>query len=141
MLMDVQKCKLPETEFMDGIAAFITAVVKENNAPKPEFAGLFGGNKAENEPCGICPRCGSAVREFTKGFFCDTASCGFKMWKESKFWTTKKQPLTAEIVSALLNDGKIALKGLHREKTGKKYNATIILDDPGIGYVNYKMEF
>jgi DNA topoisomerase-3 len=140
-LMAVQKGELPEAGFMDGITAFITAVIKENNAPKPEFAGLFGGNNAENEPCGVCPRCGSAVREFAKGFFCDTASCGFKMWKESKFWTAKKKPLTAEIAAALLKDRRIDLKGLHSEKTGKKYDATVILDDTSDGYVNYKLEF
>jgi len=41
----------------------------------------------------------------------------------------------------LLKNGRVALKGLHSEKTGKKYDATIILDDTGDGYVNFKMEF
>ena len=27
------------------------------------------------------------------------------------------------------------------EKTGKKYDATVILDDTGDGFVNFKMEF
>ncbi len=90
---------------------------------------------------GKCPRCGSPVREGKKGFFCDKRDCGFKIWRESKFWTAKKKPLTAAIVAALLTDGRVSLKGLHSEKTGKKYDATVLLDDTGDGYVNFKLEF
>jgi DNA topoisomerase-3 len=41
----------------------------------------------------------------------------------------------------LLKDGRVALKGLHSEKTGKKYDATVVLDDTGDGYVNFKLIF
>jgi len=77
------------------------------------------------------------VREATKGFFCDNGTCGFKLWKESKFWIAKKKPLTAVIVAALLKDGRVAVRGLYSEKTSKTYDATIILDDTGGKYVNY----
>jgi DNA topoisomerase-3 len=63
------------------------------------------------------------------------------MWKDSKFWTAKKKPLTADIVAALLKDGRAKVKGLTSEKTGKKYDAVVLLDDGGTGYVYYKMEF
>jgi hypothetical protein len=33
------------------------------------------------------------------------------------------------------------MSGLHSEKTGKQYNATIILEDSGEGYPSFKMEF
>jgi len=141
-LSEVQRGEKSETRFMEDITAFITAVIKENNAPKPEYAGLFGsGNKPAGEPVGVCPRCSSAVRESAKGFFCDTRSCGFKIWKESKFWTAKKKPPTAAIVAALLKDGRVIVKGLYSEKSGKKYDATVILDDTGDGYVNFKLDF
>ena len=137
----VQRGELSESEFMDGITAFIKAIVSENNAPKPEYAQLFSDNKTQNESLGLCPRCSAAIRESSKGFFCDTQSCGFKLWKASKFWTTKKKPLTAAIVSALLKDGRVGVKGLHSERTGKKYDAVVVLDDSGGEYVNFKMEF
>jgi DNA topoisomerase-3 len=140
-LLEVQRGGLAAAAFMDGITAFITAVVKENNAPKPEYAGLFGGNKSTGEPLGVCPRCGAAVRESAKGFFCDTRSCGFKIWKESKFWTAKKKPLTAAIITVLLKDGSAAVKGLYSEKSGKKYDTKVILDDTGDGFVNFKLDF
>jgi DNA topoisomerase-3 len=139
-LKAVENGELSQDEFMDGIAAFITSVIKENNTPNPELIGLFG-NANVSEPIGTCPRCCSFIRESTKGFFCDMRSCEFKLWKDSKFWTVKKRSLTAEIVTTLLKHGRIALKDLHSAKTGKKYDATVILEDSGNGYVNYGLEF
>jgi DNA topoisomerase-3 len=81
------------------------------------------------------------VRESARGFFCDNRTCGFKMWKASKFWEAKRKPLTAASVAALLKDGKACVKGLYSEKSGKKYDATVMLDDTGGKYVNFKLEF
>ena len=129
-------------EIMDGIVEFTKTIVAENNAPKPEYAPLFAAaKKPTGDPLGVCPRCGLPVREGEKGFFCDSGTCGFKLWKESKFWTAKKKLLTAAIVAALLKDGRVAAKGLYSEKTGKEYDATIMLDDAGGKFVNYRMEF
>ncbi|MDR0859084.1 MAG: DNA topoisomerase 3 [Oscillospiraceae bacterium] len=141
-LKQVERGKLSTAEFMDEITQFITAIVRENNAPKPEFSALFTSVPTDAPaPLGVCPRCGSPVREGAKGYFCDSRSCEFKLWKESKFWTVKKQPLTAAIVASLLKEGSVELKNLYSEKTGKTYNATISLDDNGGKYVNYKMSF
>jgi DNA topoisomerase-3 len=140
-LKQVERGEISDTAFINGIATFIKAVVTENNAVKPELADLFGGTKNDAPSLGSCPRCGSPVREAAEGFFCDSHACGFKLWKDSKFWTAKKKPLTATIVAALLKDGLVALTGLYSEKTGKTYDAAVILDDSGSGYVNFKMEF
>jgi DNA topoisomerase-3 len=147
-LLGVQRGELAADEFMSGIVEFITAIVRENNAPKPEYANLFPNTRANTnaKSLGKCPRCGGDVTEWEKGFSCaNNKMCGFKLWKDSKFWTAKKKPLTAAIVGKLLKDGKVALKDLHSEKTGKTYNATVLLDGEGsdkIGqYVNFSMEF
>jgi DNA topoisomerase-3 len=141
-LLRVQRGELAADEFMANIAAFIKSIVLSENKAKPEFAALFPNEKKNAAPpIGVCPRCGSPVREGGKGFFCDSRACEFKLWKESKFWTAKKKPLTAVIVAALLKDGRVAVKGFHSEKTGKKYDATVLLDDDGGKFVNFKMEF
>ena len=140
-LKQVESGELSERDFMDGIAEFIRSVVAENTAPMPEYANLFGGKKSDSPVLGNCPRCGSAVREAAKGFFCDSHSCGFKLWRDSKFWTAKKKPLTAEIVTALLADGRVALRNLYSDKTGKTYDATVIMDDNGGKFVNFKLKF
>jgi DNA topoisomerase-3 len=139
-LLQVQRNELSESSFMSGIADFIKEIVNENNVPKPEYAELFKDNKNAGKPAGSCPRCGNDIRESKAFFFCDNNSCGFKLWKEAKFWMAKRKPLTADIAAALLKNGRVALKGLYSERTGKKYDAVVILDDSG-EFVNYKMEF
>ena len=142
MLLQVQRNELDGADFMDGIAEFTRSIVRSNAAPKPEFTALFPEAKKPDAPeLGKCPRCGSPIREGQKGFFCDKRDCGFKIWRNSKFWVAKKKPLTAAIVAALLQDGRVKLKGLFSEKTGRKYDATVLLYDNGEGFVNFRMEF
>jgi DNA topoisomerase-3 len=139
-LLEVQRGELAADEFMDNIAAFIKSIVLSNNKPNPDYISLFP-NERKNAapPLGKCPRCGADVREGQKGYFCDSRDCGFKLWKDSKFWTAKRKPLTAAIVERLLKDGRVALKDLYSAKTGKTYSAVVELDDDGGKYVNYKM--
>ena len=44
------------------------------------------------------------------------------------------------VVSALLNDGRVRVTGLYSEKTGKTYDAAVVLEDDG-QYANFKLEF
>ena len=48
--------------------------------------------------------------------------------------------LTAAIAAALLSKGRAGMKGLYSEKTGKTYDADVLLADTGEKYVNYKIE-
>ena len=137
-LKQVERKELSGEEFMAGIAELTSGLVKTNTEPHAEYASLFGSAR---QPLGVCPRCGNSVREGGKGFFCDTPSCGFKLWKENKFFSSKKKKLTADITAALLKDGRVSMTGLYSEKTGKTYDATIILEDTGEKWVNFKMEF
>ena len=43
-------------------------------------------------------------------------------------------------VCVLLNDGCVRVTGLYSEKTGKTYDATVVLEDDG-QYANFKLEF
>ena len=44
------------------------------------------------------------------------------------------------IVTALLKNGRAHVSGLYSEKTGKTYDATVVLEDDG-QYANFKLEF
>lgn len=96
---------------------------------------------SRNKAIGKCPRCGGNVSENKKGFCCENRTCGFALWKENKFFTSKKKSLTEKIAKELLSTGKTKLTGCYSEKTGKTYDATVLLDDTGDKYVNFKMEF
>lgn len=90
---------------------------------------------------GVCPRCGSAIVERPKGFLCSNRSCRFALWRDNHFFTSKKKELTAVIAMELLKDGRALVKGLYSPKTGKTYDATVVLNDTGEQYVNFKLEF
>jgi len=93
------------------------------------------------ETLGKCPRCGNDVTENKKGFCCLNKTCGFALWKDNKFFTTKKKNLTRTIAIELLKNGKAKLSGCYSEKTGKTYDAVVLLDDTGGQYVNFTLEF
>lgn len=40
-----------------------------------------------------------------------------------------------------MKDGRVSMSGLFSEKTGKTYDAVVVLDDTGEKYVNFKLEF
>ena len=92
------------------------------------------------EVVGKCPRCGGEVAELQKGFFCQNDSCKFAIWKNNKWWAAKKKQPTKAVVSALLKDGRVRVTGLYSEKTGKTYDAAVVLEDDG-QYANFKLEF
>ena len=48
--------------------------------------------------------------------------------------------ISKAVVSALLKDGRVHVTGLYSEKTGKTYDATVVLEDDG-QYANFKLEF
>ena len=135
-LGEVERGELSPEDFMAGIAAMVDELVKTYQ-PVPGAAVLFPSGK---EAVGPCPRCGSAVIESKKGFFCENRECRFVLWKDSKFFTAKKKSLTKTVAAALLNKDRVRLTGCFSEKTGKTYDATVVLEDDG-ERTNYKLVF
>ena len=89
---------------------------------------------------GTCPRCGRPVIEGKKGFGCSgyKEGCTFTIWKEGQYGAHKvlaasKKKITATMVKNLLKNGKVLVKGLVSEKTGKTYDAYIVMQDTGKG--------
>ena len=118
-------------EINNEIAELVTSYSDINNST------LF---KSAKETIGACPRCSSDVYEGNKNFYCSSKVCEFSMWKEDKFFTTKKKKLTKAMAVALLSKGKIKVKNLFSEKKNANYDATVILKDTGT-WVNYQLEF
>ncbi len=135
-LGEVERGELSPEDFMAGIAAMVDELVKTYR-PVPGAEVLFPSGK---EAVGPCPRCGGAVIESKKGFFCENREYRFVLWKDSKFFTAKKKALTKAAATALLNKGRVRLTGCFSEKTGKTYDATVVLEDDG-ERTNYKLVF
>ena len=89
---------------------------------------------------GKCPRCGCNVTESKKGYFCESTACRFGLWRDNKFLTAKKINLTKKMATSLLKDGRTYASGIYSEKTGKNYDAFIVLEDDGTRST-YKLDF
>lgn len=141
MLKQVERDEISADAFMGGIADMTGELVKAHTEPDKRFLSLFPRKDTESEAVGTCPRCGSAVRERQKGFFCENKDCSFALWKDNRFFSSKKKTVTKSIAAALLKEGRVFVSGLYSEKTGKTYDAVVVLDDTGDKYVNFKLEF
>ena len=136
-LKQIEQGSLSPDEFLQEINEMIESLVRTYEVIKGTD-NLFPSNK---EGIGKCPRCGGNVIENRKGFCCGNKDCAFALWKENKFFTMKKKTLTKEIAIKLLKDGRVKLTSCYSEKTGKTYDAIVILDDNGGKYANFKIEF
>ena len=127
----------PDT-FTDGICDMVRELVKKYTGISEEGQKLFAPDR---EIIGCCPRCGKPVYEGKKNFACSDRSCSFVLWKQDRFWTSRKKELTKKMAADLLKRGRTAVKGMWSEKKGDTYDATVVLDDTGGKFVKFKMEF
>ena len=135
-LKEIERGELAPDSFMAGIAAMLNELV-QTYKPISGVEVLFPSGR---EVVGRCPRCKADVTETPKGFFCENRACSFALWKNSKFFSAKKKNLTKSVAAALLKDGRASLKGCYSEKTGKTYDAIVLLEDDG-QRLSYKLEF
>lgn len=136
-LTEIAKGNADADEFMAEIEAQMRQLVKTYSCISADKQKLF---QSERVIIGKCPRCGENVYEGKKNFYCGNRGCQFVMWKNDRFFEQRKKAFTPKIAAALLKNGKAKVKGLYSEKTGKTYDATVLLADTGGKYVNYRVE-
>lgn len=142
-LKEVERGERSTENFMGGIVQMVSGLVKS-------YEGMNIGTDAAlsqsaHEVIGPCPRCGKPVHEGKKSFYCsaykDNPPCGFVLWKDNKYFQAKRKELTKKVAAALLKYGKVKMTGLFSEKKGILYDATIVMEDTGGKFVNFKLEF
>ena len=136
-LTEIAKGNADADEFMAEIEAQVRQLVKTYSCISADKQNLF---QSERVIIGKCPRCSENVYEGKKNFYCGNRSCQFVMWKNDRFFEQRKKAFTPKIAAALLKNGKAKVKGLYSEKTGKTYDAMVLLADTGGKYVNYRVE-
>ncbi len=143
-MTEIEQGKKDFSEFIDEIKHLSKELVYENKTPIAEFKNLFprqaAGGKSK-EVIGKCPRCGGDVLEWDKVFSCANKECEFALFKESKYFSSKKVKFTKDIAKALLKDGKVYIREIYSEQKDKTYSAYIVLNDDGGKYVNFKLMF
>ena len=136
-LTEIAKGNADPDEFMAEIETQVRQLVKTYSCISADKQNLF---QSERVIIGKCPRCGENVYEGKKNFYCGNRGCQFVLWKNDRFFEQRKKAFTPKIAAALLKNGKAKVKGLYSEKTGKTYDATVLLADTGGKYVNYRVE-
>ena len=124
-------------DFMRSIEEMTAGLVKTYSAISEDKAKLF---TPQREAIGTCPRCGAAVYEGKKNYYCSDRACSFVMWKNDLFFQQRKKTFTKAIAVALLKDGKVKIKGMYSTKTGKTFDGIVLLADTGGKYVNFRVE-
>ena len=137
-LSEIAKGEADPDEFMAGIEAQARNLVTAYSCISEDKQKLF---QTERVAVGTCPRCGEAVYEGKKNYYCGNRACQFVMWKNDRFFEERKKAFTPKIAAALLKHGKVKIKGLFSPKTGKTYDGTVLLADTGGKYVNFRMEW
>ena len=135
-LKQIERGELTPDEFISGISDIVSDLTTNYKAVSGAEV-LFPSGR---EVIGKCPRCGADVTESTKGFFCENTACRFGMWRDNKFFKLKHITLTKKQAVELLKNGRVFVNSLYSEKTGKTYDAWVVLDDNG-EFVRYRIEF
>ena len=124
-------------DFLRDISIMLEQLTKTAQ-PIPGADTLFPSDRVK---LGNCPCCGGAVSETPKGFFCENSTCHFGLWKNNKFLVSKGKPPTAEMMTRLLKDGKVALTGLWSAQKKKTYNALLIMEHDNDGSPRFRLAF
>lgn len=122
-LCNIEKGAYKGDAFMDEIADMIRELVKTYQVVEGAEVLMH----PVKEKIGDCPICGKKVVEGKKGFYCENRECNFALWKENRFFDSLSKKLDKQVAVKLLKDGKAYLKGCRSVKTGKVYDATVMM--------------
>ena len=135
-LVRIERRDYEADAFMQEIEEMVTSLVKNYEVVKGADVLM-----PKNTVIGKCPHCGSEVIERQKGWFCANRECRFVLWKDNGYFNHISKRLTTHIVDQLLRDGRAKLKDCKSKKTGKSYNATVLLTTEADGRAKFQMEF
>ncbi|MBA2511873.1 MAG: topoisomerase C-terminal repeat-containing protein, partial [Rubrobacteraceae bacterium] len=112
-------------DFMADITGFVTSLVDEVRGMQGEK--VAAPSRADREPLGACPKCGSPVTETKKSYGCSAWKenrCDFAIWKQ----VSGKRLSASQAKQLLTNRRTPQLRGF-RSKAGKPYAAALKLDE------------
>ena len=113
----VSKGEVAAEQFMSGIEAMVTDLVKTYHSVSDEQKTMFSAGKSGQDVLGKCPKCGADVVKGKFGAYC-TGKCGMNVGKALGVTLSDSQ------VKSLLQGKKILVKGLKGKKGS--YDAYLI---------------
>ena len=136
-LTQIEKGQYMPEQFMEETESMIKSLVNQYaNTPSAPTKATPGASVV-----GTCPHCGSDVAEREKGFFCSNRECRFVIWKDNTFFARLGKRPTRQVVDKLLRDGRARLKDCKSQRTGKTYNASVLMTTEADGRAKFSLEF
>ena len=136
-LTQIEKGQYAPKQFMEEIETMMKSLVNQYaNTPNAPAKAANGAPVV-----GTCPHCGSEVAEREKGFFCSNRECRFVIWKDNAFFNRLGKRPTRQVVDKLLRDGRARLKDCKSQRTGKTYNASVLMTTEADGRAKFSLEF
>lgn len=123
--------------FMQGIKDMVKGLVDAHHIEKADNKRLFA---KEKEVIGHCPKCGNSIYESKVNFYCDNKECNFALFKNNKYFASMGKEITKTVAKALINKGRVNMKGLYSTKKDRTFDAIIIMSIDG-QYPQFSMEF
>lgn len=136
-LLEIERGEYDSGSFMEEISGMISDLVKNYEAVKG--ADVF--MQSDRKIIGTCPACGGEVIERVKGWFCTNKSCKFALWKDNNYFKKIGKTMTPGIAEQLVKKGQTKLKGCHSQKTGKTYDAILVMKADSDGRAVFSMCF
>ena len=136
-LLEIERNNYTPEQFMEEIESMMKSLVNQYaNTPNAPAKTANGAPVV-----GTCPYCGSDVAEREKGFFCSNRECRFVIWKDNAFFNRLGKRPTRQVVDKLLRDGRARLKDCKSQRTGKTYNASVLMTTEADGRAKFSLEF
>ena len=136
-LLQIERGELDPETFMNEIEQMVASLVQTSEAVK----GASMLMKNNGKIVGVCPHCGAKVAEREKGWFCSNRECRFVIWKDNAFFKRLGKHVSAKLVDKLLRDGRARLKDCKSQRTGKTYNASVLMTTEADGRAQFSLEF
>lgn len=136
-LLDIERGGYEPEAFMAEITGMVTDLVKNYEKVKGVEMRMPGNSTV----IGSCPHCGADVAERAKGWFCSNRECRFVLWKDNAYFKKIGKHLTAGMAEKLVRNGRVRLKDCVSQRTGKTYNADLLLTTEEDGRAKFQMEF
>ena len=140
-LLQMERGETSAEDFMTDIYALIDRILVSCKEVPAEMRKRYTEADSRNkEEIGKCPVCSGSVIEGKNKYFCSNRDCAFALWKENRFLSSMKKTVSKKMAAELLTKGKTHVKDLFSAKTGKTFEADLLMT-VNDGKPSFSLEF
>ena len=141
-LLAMERGQTSSDTFMSDIYAMIDQILAGcREIPEAERQKFAGDKEDTRKQIGKCPVCGNSVYEGKKNFYCGSRDCSFSLWIENRYLSFMKKKIDKKMAADLLSKGRTHCKDFYSARTGKEFEADLLMEVSPDGKTSFKLEF